>query len=89
LSSNSQGKKTYEDFVLVWHVVICVIWRSRNDKIFSNIDLVVEEVFDGIKSLQEYIKFLKDLILTYRPFWQPVSLWPPKPPQSVANRPQN
>jgi hypothetical protein len=49
LSSLKCGKKSLKGIRLVWHAVIWVLWRVRNDKIFANKPIVLEEVLDRIK----------------------------------------
>jgi hypothetical protein len=36
---------------LIWHAVIWVVWKSRNNRIFNNITIGVEEMVDQIKML--------------------------------------
>jgi hypothetical protein len=49
LSSLKRGKKLPKGIMIVWHAVMWVIWRVRNDKIFSDKSIILEDVFDRIK----------------------------------------
>jgi hypothetical protein len=51
LSSIDRDRKAKKGLLLVWHAMIWVIWRTRNDKFFSNTESVSGEVFNRIKSL--------------------------------------
>jgi hypothetical protein len=33
---------------MVWHAVVWALWRARNDKIFNDKKVNVEELFDKI-----------------------------------------
>ncbi|KAK2419028.1 hypothetical protein QL285_041167 [Trifolium repens] len=51
LSSLKCGKKFLKGIMMVWHADIWVLWRVRNDKIFSDKSIVLEEVFEIIKCI--------------------------------------
>jgi hypothetical protein len=42
-------KRALKGVILVWHAVIWVLWRTRNDRIFSGIVVGPEEIFDRIQ----------------------------------------
>lgn len=42
-------KKRKRGAWLIWHAVIWVIWKMRNDKIFKNIVKEVDEMVEQIK----------------------------------------
>lgn len=44
-------KKVRSGFTLIWHVTVWSIWSSRNNAIFSNGVIDLEEVIDAIKLL--------------------------------------
>ncbi|KAK2417808.1 hypothetical protein QL285_040065 [Trifolium repens] len=49
LSSIICGKKFLKGIRMVWHAVIWFLWRVRNDKIFSNKPVALEDVLERIK----------------------------------------
>jgi hypothetical protein len=51
LSFFKRGKKFSKGILLVWHVVIWIFWRVRNDKIFSDKAINLEDVLEGIKCM--------------------------------------
>jgi hypothetical protein len=42
-------KHVLHGVIMVWHTVIWALWRSRNDRIFSNKVLNQEEIYDRIR----------------------------------------
>ncbi|CAJ2675195.1 unnamed protein product [Trifolium pratense] len=45
------GKKCRKMFRMIWHTIVWLIWKNRNDVIFSNSSKEVNEVVDDIKQL--------------------------------------
>ncbi|GAU48925.1 hypothetical protein TSUD_301800 [Trifolium subterraneum] len=43
------NKKFWKGYALIWHAAIWMIWKSRNDIIFSNGVIDLEKVIDAIK----------------------------------------
>jgi hypothetical protein len=43
-------KHVAQGVLMVWHAVMWALWRSRNDRIFSNKVLNHEEIFDRIRT---------------------------------------
>jgi len=50
-SGEARGKKMRKGFWLVWHVIIRVIWKARNARIFENHSKDVEKMVEEIKEL--------------------------------------
>jgi hypothetical protein len=46
---NGSSKKRKKGLAVIWHALIWVIWKVRNDRIFNNKLLSVEEVVDMVK----------------------------------------
>ncbi|GAU14645.1 hypothetical protein TSUD_97090 [Trifolium subterraneum] len=44
-----KGKQGLKGILLVWHAVVWVLWRARNDKIFSAKEVDAEVLFDKIQ----------------------------------------
>jgi hypothetical protein len=49
LSLISRGKKLLNEILMVWHAVIWILWRVRNNKIFSGKSILVDNVLEKIK----------------------------------------
>jgi hypothetical protein len=49
LESISRGKKSRKGIFMVWHVVLWLLWRARNEKIFLQKGNNVDEVMERIK----------------------------------------
>jgi hypothetical protein len=49
LASISKGKKSHKGILLVWHAVIWLLWRTRNEKNFQDKGNNVAELLDRIK----------------------------------------
>jgi len=45
------NKKLRRGVRLIWHAAIWSIWKARNDRIFNNVDIDVEELLESIKVL--------------------------------------
>ncbi|KAK2412461.1 hypothetical protein QL285_047651 [Trifolium repens] len=45
----SGRKFAFQSVIMVWHAVIWALWRSRNDRIFTNTILSQEEIFDRVR----------------------------------------
>jgi hypothetical protein len=43
------GKNGHKGVLMVWHAVVWALWRARNDKIFNDKEVNVEELFDKIQ----------------------------------------
>ncbi|GAU38757.1 hypothetical protein TSUD_64880 [Trifolium subterraneum] len=48
-SGAAANKKVRNGFALIWHTTIWMIWKSRNNIIFSNGEIDSEQVADAIK----------------------------------------
>jgi len=48
-SDEANSKKIRRGFWLIWHAVIWVIWRERNDRIFNNKEKGVDEIVEEVK----------------------------------------
>jgi hypothetical protein len=44
-----KGKQGPKGVLLVWHAVIWILWRARNDKIFSAKEVDADVLFDKIQ----------------------------------------
>jgi hypothetical protein len=49
LSSLKRSKKPNKGITMVWHLVIWILWRVRNDKIFSGKSIDFGDVLERIK----------------------------------------
>lgn len=59
---------------LIWHAVIWVVWKSRNNRIFNNITIGVDEMVDQIKVLSWQWSLARLKIVTclfYEWCWNP------------------
>ncbi|GAU48208.1 hypothetical protein TSUD_304880 [Trifolium subterraneum] len=68
------NKKTRKGLSIVWMAYIWVLWRTRNDRVFNNVDRSVDEVVDRIQHLswQWYLhKTAKGSSLLYEWIWNP------------------
>lgn len=50
-SDEANSKKIHRGFWLIWHAVIWVIWRERNDRIFNNKEKGVDEIVEEVKAM--------------------------------------
>jgi len=50
-SDMANSKKIRRGFWLIWHAVVWVIWRKRNDRIFNNKVKGVEEMVEDVKGM--------------------------------------
>jgi hypothetical protein len=50
-SREVNSKKLRRGFWLIWHAVVWVIWKSRNNMIFNNKTFEILELVDDIKVL--------------------------------------
>jgi hypothetical protein len=71
----TSSKKRKKGFALIWHAVVWVLWKARNDRIFNNKLLSVEEVVDLVK-VMAWIWFLGRLTrhpcLLYEWYQEPI-----------------
>jgi hypothetical protein len=50
-SGEARDKRIQNGHRLIWHATIWSIWKARNDKIFKNGTIQVEDIVEKIKVL--------------------------------------
>ncbi|CAJ2663797.1 unnamed protein product [Trifolium pratense] len=74
MSEAASSKKSKNGFRLVWHSVLWILWRARNNKVFNNIAVEPVDIIDEVKVISwkwsvERLKIAPCLF--YEWLWEP------------------
>lgn len=73
-SREPRSRTLRRGFWLIWHATIWILWKERNNRIFSNVSKEVVEIVDEIKTLSwqwSLVRLRNGLCLFYEWTWNP------------------